>query len=255
MGFMIKKWFFDYWDNFLHFLIINVVFSFSLLITLGLPTLLPQGSSILALIIMIGGFLWLGVLTAASTLYINEIAQFRTPEAKLFFTFLKEGLPYGLLYSGLWTLVAILIYVLIPFYSSLQNFVGILASAFLLWTMAIFVLALQYFFPILAQLDKRPRKILRKMFILLFDNLRFSLFLFICSIIVSALSLLTALLLFGPGAIILLGQVGFKLRLYKYDYLEANPKQRKIPWQTLIHEDRQQIGSRSLRNFIFPWRD
>ena len=122
--FMIKKWFFDYWDNFYHFVIINIVFIFSLLIPFGLPAWLLSFSPPLSLIVMIIGLLWLGILTSASALYINEIAQFRSPSPKQFPAFLKEGLLYGLLYAGLWALVAFLVYIVLPFYSSLQNFAG-----------------------------------------------------------------------------------------------------------------------------------
>ena len=116
---------------------------------------------------------------------------------------------------------------------------------------------MQYYFPIMVQLDKKPRKILRKMFIVFFDNPGFSFFLLIFSVIVFALSGFTAFLLFGPGGIILLGQVAFKLRLYKYDYLEENPEanRRKIPWQTLIYEDSELVGTRTLKGLIFPWKD
>ena len=50
-------------------------------------------------------------------------------------------------------------------------------------------------------------------------------------------------------------------RLYKYDYLEEHPElttkkeRRHIPWEELIYEDRETLGPRKLKSFIFPWKD
>ena len=52
-----------------------------------------------------------------------------------------------------------------------------------------------------------------------------------------------------------------RLRLYKYDYLEEHPElttkkeRRQIPWEDLIYEDRETLGPRKLKSFIFPWKD
>jgi hypothetical protein len=51
-----------------------------------------------------------------------------------------------------------------------------------------------------------------------------------------------------------------RIRLYKYDYLEEHPEitgrqRKKIPWEELIYEDRETLGPRKLRSFLFPWKD
>ncbi|MDR1985520.1 MAG: hypothetical protein LBP88_00935, partial [Treponema sp.] len=48
-----------------------------------------------------------------------------------------------------------------------------------------------------------------------------------------------------------------RLRLLKYDWLEVNSDAtlRKIPWDALLIEEREKTGTRSLKNFIFPWKD
>jgi hypothetical protein len=52
-----------------------------------------------------------------------------------------------------------------------------------------------------------------------------------------------------------------RLRLYKYDYLEAHPEiktakeRRIIPWDELIQEDKDALGPRSFKSFIFPWKE
>ena len=52
-----------------------------------------------------------------------------------------------------------------------------------------------------------------------------------------------------------------RIRLYKYDYLEEHPeiktkKERNyIPWDELIQDDKDALGPRKLRSFLFPWKD
>jgi hypothetical protein len=72
-----------------------------------------------------------------------------------------------------------------------------------------------------------------------------------------AASLFLALLLPGPAGMLLLMDEALRLRLRKYDYLEANPRadRRKIPWKELLEEDVELTGTRTLRNFIFPWKE
>ena len=56
-------------------------------------------------------------------------------------------------------------------------------------------------------------------------------------------------------------QNNFRIRLYKYDYLEEHPelttkKERKqIPWEDLIYEDRANLGPRGLKALLFPWKE
>jgi hypothetical protein len=61
----------------------------------------------------------------------------------------------------------------------------------------------------------------------------------------------------GPAGILLYLDEAMRLRIFKYDWLEANPgeNRRKIPWDTLLIDDRERTGTRSLKNFIFPWKD
>ena len=59
------------------------------------------------------------------------------------------------------------------------------------------------------------------------------------------------------GALLLWYNVALKLRMYKYEYLEKNPnaKRKDIPWETLLAEEKEYLGKRTLKGFIFPWKD
>jgi hypothetical protein len=119
------------------------------------------------------------------------------------------------------------------------------------------VLSAQYFFPIQSRLDRKFRKIFRKTFLVFFDNPGFSIGLLICALIVVTISAFTALLLPGLATVLLWWNVAFKLRLYKYDWIEQNPgaNRRKVPWDALLVADRERVGKRTLRGMIFPWKE
>ena len=94
------------------------------------------------------------------------------------------------------------------------------------------------------------------MFLILLDNPLFTLSLMLTSLLISLLSVLTALLLPGIATVLLLTNAGLKLRLYKYDYLDQHPESRKhIPWDMLLNEDRERVGKRTLKGMIFPWKE
>ena len=117
-------------------------------------------------------------------------------------------------------------------------------------------MALQYFFPLQSNIDLYVKKNMRKMFLLLYDNIRFTSILLILNILINILSVLTFFILFGFSVNILLCMVAFKLRLYKYDYYEEHPdlKKRRVPWKELLTEDKAKLGKRTLKTMIFPWK-
>jgi hypothetical protein len=61
----------------------------------------------------------------------------------------------------------------------------------------------------------------------------------------------------GPGGLLLFLDEALRLRIFKYDWLEANPdaNRRKIPWEALLIEEREKTGNRTLKGLIFPWKD
>ena len=75
------------------------------------------------------------------------------------------------------------------------------------------------------------------------------------------LSVFLAFLIPGLAGIALAQTNAFRLRLYKYDWLEQHtdltPKEARkhIPGGELIAEDRETLGPRSFKSFIFPWKD
>ncbi len=256
IGFLIKKTFFDLWDNLFRIALVNLGFVLSAAIPILLPTVLAD-IPLLALAVIILGTFWCVLYLVATALSVKSISDYGSFGFTDFFANLKEGIPTAILLSLAALFWLLLAYVALPFYAKLGTMVGLFAASLVFWTLVIILMAFQYILPICARLDKKTGKILKKSFILFFDNPGFSLFVFLHNTVIFALSLFLAFLAPGPAGILLFLDEALRLRLLKYDWLEAHPdaNRRHIPWEELLAEDREKTGTRSFRSFIFPWKD
>ena len=84
---------------------------------------------------------------------------------------------------------------------------------------------------------------------------------FFHSLVLIAISVVLVLLMPGFAWVILSQNESFRLRMYKYDWLEKHPElefkvaRKSVPWGELIAEDYETVGHRSFKSFIFPWKD
>jgi hypothetical protein len=256
IGFLIKKNFFDMWDNLFKVALINLGFIASVAIPVFIPSLLASVPA-LAIIGSVLGILWCCVYLSAASLSLKAISDYSSFGFHDFFANLKPALPAGLTLSALVFLGFVLSYIVIPFYLDWKSMIGLLLAAVIFWTMVVATLSFQFLFAVRARLDTRLSKIIKKCFILFFDNPGFCIFSFLNNLVMLILSFFLALLFPGPAGILLFLDEAMRLRLLKYDWLEANPEanRRKIPWDALLIEEREKTGTRSLKSFIFPWKD
>ena len=159
--------------------------------------------------------------------------------------------------GGLVFLAFILCAIIIPFYLGMNSMLGLMLAAVVFWTLLAAVLAFQFLLAVRARLDTKLRGVIKKCFLIFFDNPGFCFFSLVHSVIVLALSAFLGFLAPGPAGVLLFLDEGLRLRLLKYDWIEANPDEnrRKIPWDALLIEEREKTGDRSLKSFIFPWKD
>lgn len=255
--FMVKKAFFDMWDHFLGVVLMNLGFIVLLTIPLLLPSVLVDLSVYAALASqVIGGllsFIYAGTISMAA----RDIANYERPEFRKVVEYFKETWKSSLVHGLIWAAVVLIVVVGFPVYANMGNLLGLGAIIFLFWALVIWTLASQFYFPVRAQLDTKIGKIIRKSFIIFFDNTFFAIITGIGSLLVIAGSVFTALLIPGIAGLLIWHQVGLKLRLLKYDYLEENPdaNRRKIPWDALLIDERERVGKRTLRGMIFPWKE
>ncbi len=256
IGFFLKKWFFDFWDNLLRVVLINLGFIIMMGITVYVPYLLSFNIVLLLIGIALVIFI-VNLYIGAASRFMSEIADYNGPGFYDFWGYVKEiwksTIPFAIVVS----IQVFLVIVAVPFYLSMGNTVGMIALSVIFWVSIIWWLGAQYYFPIRTRLDADIKKVFKKSFLVLFDNTGFSIFMALFSIIVLGVSIFTAQLLPGMGAVLLLHQVGLKLRLYKYDYLESHPEanRKDIPWDSLLVEEKDKVGPRSLKGMIFPWKE
>ena len=256
IGFLIKKAFFDFWDNMIRVVILNLGF----IVIIGIGVYLPYAlrfSNLLSLIAFAVVLVGFNVYAGAASMMARDITDYKAPNFKDFKAYVGEVWKSTLVLSLITGLQVVIAFIAVPFYSSVGGVLGLGAVSLIFWVSIIWWLAAQYYFPILSRLDKGPKKILKKCFLILFDNTGFSIFLGIGSIATLAISVFTALLLPGVTGLLIWHQNALKLRLYKYDYLEEHPGTDKkyIPWDALLVEDRDKVGPRSLKGMIFPWKE
>jgi hypothetical protein len=259
IGFLIKKTFFDLWDNLFKVALLNLGFIASLAIPVFIPGLLVSVPP-LSMAVMLIGILWCGVYLAAAATAIKRISDYSSFGFGDILQGLKDTWPTGIA-MGIAIFVAwLLATMIIPFYLSIPSMIGLLLAAVIFWTMAVGVVSLQFFFPIRARLDTKLSKVFKKCFIFFFDNPGFCIFSFIHNLVILVISGFLAFLFPGPAGVLLFLDEALRLRLLKYDWIEANapatPKERrKIPWDALLIDERERTGTRSLKSFIFPWKD
>lgn len=257
IGFFIKKAFFDGWDNLIGMVIHNLGFLLVLLSLMGSMGLAEVNGvlSMLGLLLSSGLFSFFFAGSASST---YSYSRYERGGFDGFKRGIRESWRHALLFWALLVLDISLIFLVIPFYLSYGNAVGTVLSVLLFWVFAGLSLALMYFFPLFYQMrGDRPLKTLKKSFIIVFDNLWFSLFQALYQIVTLVISLFLAGLAPGVTGMLLISSDATKLLMYKYDYLEENPDADKkhIPWDELLYEEQESVGHRSLRNMIFPWKD
>ncbi len=255
--FMVKKAFFDMWDHFLGVVLMNLGFIVLLTIPLLLPSVLVDLSVYAALASQVIGGLLAFIYAGTISMAARDIANYERPEFRKVVEYFRETWKSSLVHGLIWAAVVLIVVVGFPVYANMGNLLGLAAIIFLFWALVIWTLASQFYFPVRAQLDTKIGKIIRKSFIIFFDNTFFAIVTGIGSLLIIAGSVFTALLIPGIAGLLIWHQVGLKLRLLKYDYLEENPdaNRRKIPWDALLIDERERVGKRTLRGMIFPWKE
>ena len=260
IGFFIKKAFYDGWDNLFQLLILNL---FIIGIGIGGYYLasLTAGIVPLSISILIIAAVLEGIILTAVSIVMARVSNYKAGTIREFFAAVKETWKDGILYALVIAGAVIILSVAIPYYLRLGSFLGYTLAMLIFWVAVILVLAFQWFLPIRSQLDKKFSKCLRKCFIIFFDNPGFSVFMFLYSAILLAISFFVVFLIPGFAGIILAQNEAFRLRMYKYDWIEQHPEiefkkaRKQIPWTELLEEDDETTGHRTWRSFIFPWKD
>jgi len=256
--FLMKKAFFDGWDNLEILFITNLAF-FIVSAALIWPVfvfLRPTSPVFPALLIMISilEIVLLGVVSAL----MSSLADYRRVSwadvPRLLRETWKQSLVFGIAMLGF--IISSLLG--IAYCLSLRNLLGFTLSMFSFWIVIGVYLTILWYFPARNRLQGHFGKLLKKCALLMLDNFPLSLYLgFVIVPIYLIAWPMTAFGAFGPSGIQLYLNCALRLLLYKYDWQEENPngKRNRVPWHAILIHEKERIGKRSIRGMIFPWKD
>jgi hypothetical protein len=253
IGFLLKKTFFDLWDNLFKVILLNVGF----IASMAIPVCGLSLASVPGMGLVLAGMFWCGIYLAAAARVLTAVSDYGSFGFVDFFAGLRGAWPAGLTAGGFMLLTWLLVRVIFPFYLALASPVGLFLAAAVFWIFAGLFLSMQFFLALHFRLERNIARALWKCLLIFMDNPFFSLFSFLHNLILLVLSVVLIFLFPGPAGVLLYLDEALRLRLLKYAWLEANPQgnRRKIPWDALLVEEREKTGTRSLKSFIFPWKD
>lgn len=262
-GFLIKKSFCDGWDNLLSLFLVNVINVFVGFAFFFLFYSIAQSEWTWAFIL--AAFLLIFVFTTFAFAYgeiAAKIADFDGVKFLDYFKYIPGVLKDALLFSIMICVISVISVICLNYYFlQQQSTVGFFMGAIIIWLDVFLFLSLMWFVPIRATMHNNFRKVLRKCFIIFFDNTGFTVAMFIYNLVLFAISVFFIGMMPGMTGILIANCNALRLRLYKYDYLEEHPElktkaeRRKIPWEELIYEDRETLGPRKFKSFLFPWKE
>jgi len=253
--YVVKKSFFDMWDNLYRIIFINLGFMaiFAGYISLGF---IFGGNPVAFNIVCLTGILIINIYAGATSYFVADIADNKDPKFFEFFSYLKKTLIPSVVFTIVTFLILMLILTFFSVYFSLKNVQGMILATILFWIFISLVFSLAFFYHVNARFNNNLLITFKKCFLIFFDNPGFSIGLGIGTVIILMLSTIVGFIFPGFAGVLLWWNVGLKLRLYKYDYLEENPSAGKnIPWARLMIPDMEKVGKRTLKGLIFPWKE
>jgi len=254
---LIKKVFFDIWDNLMFLMILNIGFDLSLALFF-LAGSFVETHEVLTFVLVVLAVLVFSLYSLGVNAVVHGYSRYQKNGMKGFFDAYKYHIGHALLHFGLCIAFAMTLLYVIPFYLAMRSIIGYLLGMMTFWILVAFVLAIQYFFPLCFHMEADgPFKTLKKCFIVMADNMGTTLFLALRTVIDLALTIVTASLLPGLGGIALSRMDTIRLLMKKYDFLEENPgcTKKDINWEDLLYEENKLVGPRSLKGMLFPWKD
>lgn len=262
-GFFLKKSFCDIWDNLLGVFIFNILFVFLGLGFFYLAYAITQaGITWLFYLVILLGIMLFCVLALAWGENGANVADFGSIHYRAFFKAIPGCIVDGVLLGLFICIVFYVSEVCLQYYFIEQkSLLGFFLGSVVFWLDVMIILSLQWFIPLRSLMHNNFRKTLKKCFIIFYDNTGFSIAMFIYNILMIALSIFCIGMMPSVTGIIIANCNALRLRLYKYDYLEEHPELKtkrersQIPWEELIYEDKETLGPRKFKSFLFPWKD
>ncbi|MDR2468550.1 MAG: hypothetical protein LBD22_06285 [Spirochaetaceae bacterium] len=256
-GFLLKKTFFDLWDNMFKLAAVNMCFLVSCTLLIIVSVVLPAHTAIQGGITVVG-IVWSSCFLMMSARALSPLSDCRSHEfARLFVNF-PSNLACGCAAALITAILGLLFFIVIPYYFFTPELINVIFAALSAWIFLFLPVVFQYLFAVRSRFEGHLGHIVKKVLMFFFDNPFFCVTTFFIAILMFVFSAFTLFLFPGPAGILLFFDEALRLRLLKYDWLEAqppSPHRPAIPWNELLAADRETLGTRSFKNLIFPWKD
>lgn len=265
--FFLKKNFCNIWENLFYVLVCNLFSLVALLVSYFLiiaALSVPGGQglrTVLYFLAIIFDSVLIGSVGFAHGTVALKVANFESSHFKDFFAGFKESFKDALLSGIMLGVLVSIVRVCVPFYFNMfnatQNYLWFVLLMVIVWFLITTILALQYFLPLRTMFHNKILTCLKKCYIVFFDNLGFSLALFLVNILNTAITVFTFGLAPGTAGIVITNTNALRLLMYKYDWWEVNPdltpkERRRVPWDDLLQKDKRLVGT--IRELFFPWK-
>ena len=264
LNFFFRKNFYDGWDNLIMLFVPNLIINF---FVFSGAAIMFFGREYLAIwivcAVLITCICSVAVIAwAESALKITEGMPL---SLKDFFKTLPSCIADGLKYAS----VLLLLFFATGaggayYFRKDATIIGLMAGFALCWVAFIIFAALMWYPALRAIMHNPFGKSIKKCFIILIDNLWQSFVIGIYIIFLCFISIIMIGTAPGMAGLVLARVNALRLILKKYDYLKeldknhvpaASPERRKIPWKQILKNEMEAVAPRTLKTFIFPWKE
>lgn len=243
---LLKKCFFDGWDSLLVLFLNNLVFLFIIAGVFYFDSILME-----CILLAIASFHFLGVNGMA-----NCIVHGKGKSITAYTEAIKKVGHFVLFYVIALFMVFSVLYI-VPVYFSYGDLIWDALGFFLLFIVIVLGLALVYYYPLALQLpNDGPFKTLRKAFMVLGDNLGFSIYCTFKDIFDLTISVITAFLVPGFTGIAINRSTAVYFFMLKYDYMEKEKVSREYAFADRFLEPvYEEYQERNFGTLFVPWKN
>ena len=257
LRFLLKKSFFDIWDNFIPLFISNIA---TAAVILGLYILLQVTGEVSIGVLAVILAIFLAILTVmlfALNGMAHQWSDWKSDCMHGLCLSIKNNPGHMLFFYVITCTIGFCVLFMFPFYMQSNSYMGILMAVVLFWIFLVVVPAMIYYIPLALYMpDDGAFLTFKKCLALVLNNKAVTLFVFLRTVLDVIITLGTCLLVPGITGICVIHQDTVRLLLMKHDYMRKHLcKGEDVDWRAVLEKEEATLGPRSIRTIIFPWKD
>lgn len=255
IGLFLRKSFYDFWDNAVAFMLMNIPFAAFLL---SLYALAGRAGEMPAISLL--GMIFLDVLYSLYSLFVSSCCYRVSRKRGRMLEGVKDirkRIPHALFHSLISIVLALSMLAIGPFFISLNSVLSVAIGMTVILLSALFYLCFQYYFPIAAcaQSDS-PMQVLSRCLAFFMNHMKLSIVLFLSTAISLILSVLLGFIIPGISMVILLRMTMTRMIVILYEYLETHSDESmaSLDWDAVYEQEYDEVDGRTLLGLLMPKR-